>query len=118
MRREIESDLAVLDRDLTITAAQIALECESRTMPPVQVVAVLLIGGRDLRAAARDHTWQAAWQKVVRRLGELADSQRGMSGAARRPGKPSPAPGVDGQAGSNQRSRRKQATRTRTKNKD
>jgi hypothetical protein len=86
MRREIESDLRRLDRRLAVTSAEIAMDWEGRTMPPVQAVAVLVIDGRELRAAARDHSWQAAWGKVVRRLDELAETQRGMHPAAKNHG--------------------------------
>jgi hypothetical protein len=76
MRRQMEADLEQLGRRVPVSVAEVTLESEARSMPPVQVVTVLVTQGRELRAAARDHTWQAAWQKVVSRLGEQIESQQ------------------------------------------
>jgi hypothetical protein len=70
MRHQIAADLKNLGACLVPVSAEVTLEREDRSMPPVQVVVVMKNAGREIRAAARDHTWEAAWRKVVLRLRE------------------------------------------------
>ena len=75
-RRQLEADLEALNRLITVASAQVALEHQREVMPPYQAAAMLAVPGPDLHAAARDHTWIAAWQKVVTRLREQMAERR------------------------------------------
>jgi ribosome-associated translation inhibitor RaiA len=80
MRRQVEADLERLGFWISVIGAEVTLAWERQSMPPVQAVTVLRIEGRELRAAARDHTWQTAWAKVVSRLDEQIRRVRPVDG--------------------------------------
>jgi ribosome-associated translation inhibitor RaiA len=80
MRCQVEADLGRLGSEIPVIAAEVTLAWERESMPPVQAVTVLRLVGRELRAAARDHTWQAAWSKVVSRLEEQFRQPRRADG--------------------------------------
>ena len=93
MRRQVESDMARLAEVLDVTSARVALQCQREARPPYQAVAMLSVPGPDLHAAARDHTWPAAWEKVVTRLREQLEARRSQQPARqqRQPGNHRPA---------------------------
>lgn len=76
IRRQVEADLEDLNGVLTVASAQVGLQYEHEVTPAYQAVALLAVSGPDLHAAARDHTWAAAWQKVVARLREQIEQRR------------------------------------------
>lgn len=76
LRRRVASDLAELAEALALTSARVALQCQREARPPYQALATLTVPGPDLQAAARDHTWPAAWEKVVTRLREQVTKRR------------------------------------------
>jgi ribosome-associated translation inhibitor RaiA len=87
LRRQVEADLKTLSRLLAVASAQIGLQHEREVTPAFQAVAMLAVAGPDLHAAARDHTWAAAWQKVVARLREQMEQRRSRQ-TARQKGQP------------------------------
>lgn len=77
VRRQLRAGLEELNGLIAVTAAKIALQHQPGVTPSYQAVAVLVVPGPDIQAAARDHTWRAAWQKVVERLREqIVERQR------------------------------------------
>ena len=81
------ADLEDLNRLVALASAHVALECQREVTPPYQAAATLAVPGPDIHAAARDHTWPAAWQKVVTRLREQIEERRSQP-TARRKGQP------------------------------
>ncbi|MBL9128245.1 MAG: HPF/RaiA family ribosome-associated protein [Verrucomicrobiales bacterium] len=76
LRDRLESDLRALGLLLPIEHARVSLERQHEATPPFQVVAMLVVPGPDIHAAARDHTWHAAWRKVLERLREQIEQRR------------------------------------------
>jgi len=66
-RREVAAGLAALRRLAPLREARVRLERQP-AWPPYQVLAWLRCGTREIRAAARDHSWGAAWGKALARL--------------------------------------------------
>ena len=87
LRRQVEADLKTLNRHLAVASAQVGLQHEREVTPAYQAVATLAVPGPDIHAAARDHTWPAAWQKVVARLREQIEQRRSRQ-TARQKGQP------------------------------
>ena len=87
LRRQVEADLQTLSRLLAVASAQVGLQHEHEVTPAYQAVAMLAVSGPDIHAAARDHTWPAAWQKVVARLREQIEQRRSRQ-TARQKGQP------------------------------
>ena len=87
LRRQVEADLETLNRLLAVASAQVGLQHEREVTPAYQAVAMLAVSGPDIHAAARDHTWPAAWQKVVARLREQMEQRRSRQ-TARQKGQP------------------------------
>jgi ribosome-associated translation inhibitor RaiA len=85
LRIDLEHELQSLNTLMPIAHAQISLERQHETTPPFQAVVLLAVSGPDIHAAARDHTWPAAWQKVMTRLREQLE-QRQSRKAARKKG--------------------------------
>lgn len=59
-----------------VAAAHVALERQPDATPPYQAAVRLVMCGSEMHAAARDHTWLAAWRKVMARLREQVDEHR------------------------------------------
>ena len=76
LRRQVEADLEDLNGMLGVASADVGLRHEREVTPAYQAVATLAVPGPDIHAAARDHTWPAAWQKVVARLREQIERRR------------------------------------------
>jgi ribosome-associated translation inhibitor RaiA len=79
LRRQVEADLQALNRLLAVASAQVGLQHESAVTPAYQAVVRLAVSGPDIHAAARDHTWPAAWNKVVARLREQMEQRRSQN---------------------------------------
>ena len=76
VRQQVVADVKNLNRLIAVVSARVALQCQRPVTPPYQAVAMLRVAGPDIRAAARDHTWPAAWRKVVTRLREQMEQRR------------------------------------------
>lgn len=87
LRRQVEADLAALGGMVAVTSAQVGLRYEHEVTPAYQAVAMLAVPGPDIHAAARDHTWRAAWQKALARLREQIEQRRSRQ-TARQKGQP------------------------------
>ena len=87
LRRQVETDLGELRGLIEVTAAHVALHFQREVTPACQAVAMLAVSGPDIHAAARDHTWPAAWRKVLSRLREQME-ERLRRKKARRQGEP------------------------------
>lgn len=72
----VEAKLRKLEGLAAIASAQVTLEMQHRIGPAFRVVTWLEVPGPDFHAEARDHTWQAAWLKVVRDLERQIRSRR------------------------------------------
>lgn len=92
LRRRLAADLEDLNRLIAVASARVALQHQPGITPPYQAVVMLAVPGPDIRAAARDYTWPAAWRKVVTRLREQIEERRGRQ-MTRQKGQPRiPAP--------------------------
>ena len=88
----MQADLGGLGGLIKITGAEAALHCHPEVTLTCQAVVTLAVSGRELHAAARDHTWLAAWRKVVARLRAQIVEQRRLGLLPRRiPRKPAAA---------------------------
>jgi ribosome-associated translation inhibitor RaiA len=87
LRRQAEADLEELNGMLAVASAHVELQHEREVTPAYQAVAMLAVSGPDIHAAARDHTWPAAWQKVVARLREQIEQRRSRQ-TSRQKGQP------------------------------
>lgn len=88
LQRQVEADLTALGGGAVVASAHVGLRYEHEVTPAFQAVATLAVPGPDIHAAARDHTWRAAWQKVVARLREQIEQRRSRQ-TARLKGQPS-----------------------------
>ena len=68
LRNQLLSELQKLNELIPIAHAQVALERQCDSTPPFRALVLLGVPGPDIHAAARDHTWPAAWSKVTVRL--------------------------------------------------
>lgn len=84
LRSRLASDMQALALLVPIEHAHISLERQHAATPPFQAAAMLIVPGPDIRAAARDHTWPAAWQKVLARLREQVEQRRNRQARRRR----------------------------------
>ncbi|MBI4661419.1 MAG: hypothetical protein HY735_21560 [Verrucomicrobia bacterium] len=87
LRRQLEADLERLNQAIPVACANVVLERQRDTNPPFEAVVLLSVPGPDLHAAARDHTWPAAWIKVLTRVREQFETRR-YSQASRRKNEP------------------------------
>jgi hypothetical protein len=79
LRAQLTDELQTLSSLMPIAYATISLMHQHESTPPYQAVVLLGVPGPDIHAAARDHTWPAAWQKVVNRLREqIQQRQQGQ----------------------------------------
>lgn len=76
LRDQLASDLEDFNKLIPIAHADIALARQPEVTPPYRVVVVLSVPGPDIQAAARDHSWPAAWLKVMNRLREQITQRR------------------------------------------
>jgi hypothetical protein len=76
MRRQLEAEVEDLNRLMPVAAAQVALEHQRDVTPAYQAAVRLAVAGPDIHAAARDHTWLAAWRKAVTRVREQIEERR------------------------------------------
>ena len=68
LRHQLVSALQELHDLIPIAQADISLARQHHSTPSYQAVVLLGVPGPDIHAAARDHTWPAAWLKVMNRL--------------------------------------------------
>lgn len=87
LRKRLASDLEALAHLVPIEHARISLERQRAATPPFQAAAMLVVSGPDIHVAARDHTWPAAWQKVLERLRDQLEQRRSRQ-ARRKRGQP------------------------------
>ncbi len=76
LRDRLAADLQALAHLVPIEHARISLERQRASTPPVQAAVMLMVPGPDIHVAARDHTWPAAWTKVLERLREQIEQRR------------------------------------------
>ena len=84
LRNQLASDLHDLNDLIPIAYADISLARQRDSTPPFQAVVVLGVPGPDIHAAARDHTWPAAWLKVVARLRQQMEDRQSRQQARQR----------------------------------
>lgn len=84
LRRQVGADLEALNSLMAVASAHVALQRQDELTPAYQAVAMLAVSGPDIHAAARDHTWPVAWQKVVARLREQLEQRRSQQAAAQK----------------------------------
>ena len=87
MRRELGTNLEDLNRLIAGASAHVALERQREVMPPYQAAIMLAVPGPDIHAAARDHTWPAAWWTVVTRLRQQIEERQSRQ-STRQKGQP------------------------------
>ena len=76
VRHQLASELHDLNHLIPIAHAEISLARQLDSTPPFQAVVLLGVPGPDIHAAARDHTWRAAWIKVIARLREQMEDRQ------------------------------------------
>jgi ribosome-associated translation inhibitor RaiA len=76
LRHRLERGLEGLEELISISDAAVVLEHERNNAPAFRVFVLLAVPGPDLHAEARDHTLEAAWLKVTRRLREQIELRR------------------------------------------
>lgn len=79
IRRQVAADLNALNDLIHVASARVALHQERGVSLPWQAMTTLVVSGPEIRAAARDYTWLAAWRKVVARLRDQIEKQRVVS---------------------------------------
>jgi ribosome-associated translation inhibitor RaiA len=84
LHHQLASDLQHLNDLIPITCADISLARQHDSTPPFQAAVLLGVPGPDIHAAARDHTWPAAWLKVVARLREQIEARQNRQQARQR----------------------------------
>ncbi len=84
LRGQVASDLNALNDLIPIANAHVSLQRQREVTPAYQAVAMLAVPGPDIHAAARDHTWPAAWQKALARLHEQIEERRARQAARRK----------------------------------
>ena len=68
LRAWLEQQLERLRRLIPVSTAEVALEHERQATPGFRAQVHLAVPGPDIHAVARDHTFQAAWLKVIKDL--------------------------------------------------
>ena len=68
LRAWLEQQLERLHRLIPVSTAEVVLEHQRETTPGFRAHVHLAVPGPDIHAAARDHTFQAAWLKVIKNL--------------------------------------------------
>ena len=68
LRAWLEQQLDRLHRLISVSAAEVVLEQRRDAAPAFRAQVHLAVPGPDIHAAARDHTFQAAWLKVFKNL--------------------------------------------------
>ena len=68
LRTWLEQQLERLHRLIPVSAAEVVLEHQRDAAPAFRAFVHLAVPGPDIHAAARDHTIQAAWLKVIKNL--------------------------------------------------
>ena len=68
LRAWLEQQLEKLQNLIPITSAEVVLEHRRDTAPAFDAHVHLAVPGPDIHAAARDHTLEAAWLKVLKNL--------------------------------------------------
>jgi hypothetical protein len=81
---ELHVSLQDLNGLIPIACADVSLARQHDTTPPFRAVVLLGVPGPDIHAAARDHTWPAAWLKVVARLRQQMEDRRSRQQARQR----------------------------------
>jgi hypothetical protein len=76
LRAQLTDELQTLSSLMPIAYATISLMHQHESTPPYQAVVLLGVPGPDIHAAARDHTWPAAWCKVVARLRQQMEARQ------------------------------------------
>ena len=68
LRVWLEQQLERLHRLIPVTTAEVVLEHQREATPGFRAHVHLAVPGPDIHAAARDHTFEAAWLKVFKNL--------------------------------------------------
>ena len=68
LRGWLEQQLERLQSLIPVTAAEVVLERQQDNAPAFRAHVHLAVPGPDIHADARDHTFQAAWLKVIKNL--------------------------------------------------
>jgi hypothetical protein len=70
------ADLESMNKLRPLACANIVLEWQREISPAFEAVALIGVAGPDRYAAARDHTWLAAWHKANRCLRERTKGRK------------------------------------------
>ena len=68
LRGWLEQQLERLQSLIPVTTAEVVLEHQREATPGFRAHVHLAVPGPDIHAAASDHTFQAAWLKVIKNL--------------------------------------------------
>ncbi len=76
LRAWLEQQLERLQSLIPVTTAEIVLERERESAPAFRAQVHLAVPGPDIHAAARDHTLEAVWLKVVKSLRQQIERRK------------------------------------------
>ena len=76
LRGWLEQQLERLHRLIPVSTADVVLEHQREATPGFRAQVHLAVPGPDIHAAARDHTFQAAWLKVIKNLTKQIERRR------------------------------------------
>ena len=76
LRTWLEQQIQRLHRLIPVSTAEVVLEHQRDVAPGFRALVHLAVPGPDIHAAARDHTFQAAWIKVMNNLTKQIDRRQ------------------------------------------
>ncbi len=76
LRTWLEQQLERLHRLIPVSTAEVVLEQQRDAAPGFRAHVHLAVPGPDIHAAAQDHTFQAAWIKVMKNLTKQIDRRQ------------------------------------------
>ena len=76
MRAWLQEQLERLHQLIPVSIAEVVLEREPDSAPAFRAHVHLAVPGPDIHAAARDHTIEAAWLKVTKKLRQQIERRK------------------------------------------
>ncbi len=76
LRAWLEKQLERLHKLIPVSTAEVVLERQPDNAPAFRAHVHLAVPGPDIHAAARDHTMEAAWLKVVKNLRQQIERRK------------------------------------------
>ena len=91
LRAGLEQQLEELKSLIPVTSAEVVLEHRRDAAPAFEAHVHLAVPGPDIHAAARDHTLEAAWIKVLKNLKKQIERRKTKQGTRAKTNRQQPA---------------------------